>query len=193
MGKIIDKIKRLFKRPAPENPGGQKVFYKNCGHFGPDGGQVTILGRTFDTQLRDEDVKIVKGVKTSFNPGCPDCFVKYMTAYAIRCCLCGRAIFPEDPMALHGAGNKLIDESKATWVGKNAIGCLNKDCCPFGELFAGHWTENGFRPAFGNGLTFLGAAVASGKSIAIGNTGDPSSTEFLDYSDLCRKRYPPEK
>jgi len=41
------------------------------------------------------------------------------------------------------------------------------DCCPSGGFFAGHWTGQGFKPAFGDGATAVEQAIRTGQDVYV--------------------------
>ncbi len=87
-------------------------------------------------------------------------FLEEMKQSAIRCCLCGYGILPGDEVALYHKKSKGIKKDIATFIEDGAVGCLLWDCCLSGAFFAGHWTSQGFRPAFSEGRTAGEEAVS---------------------------------
>ncbi len=124
----------------------------NCGHSGAEQFVVSIYG--LHTKEVDQKER------------CPDCFLEWMKGMCIRCALCGLPIFPGEGVALYGGGGGLRLDI-ATRVGDSVIGCLRWDCCPSGGFFAGHWTEDGFKPAF-DGETGAEKAFST-ESMVVGN------------------------
>ncbi len=96
-------------------------------------------------------------------PFCGDCGLAKWTGHMIRCALCGFGIMPGDPVALYAGGAKFRKEI-ATKVDGQWVGCLRWNCCPSGGFFAGHWTTNGYRPAFEHG-SIVAEVMATGKPI----------------------------
>lgn len=100
---------------------------------------------------------------------CGPCEAEHLKKVCIRCALCGRVIRPGQGVAVY-ADDPAYKEAWKTRVGsdKNGVlGCLSTDCCPSGGFFAGHWTEEGFKPAYAHGSA-MAEALATGKPV-IGN------------------------
>lgn len=70
----------------------------------------------------------------------------------IRCGLCNRPIGLGEPVSLLHPG--LGIQTEVTRFNGRVIGCMHEACSPVGMDFAGHWTSQGFRPAFKAGGTF---------------------------------------
>ncbi len=124
-----------------------------CGHAGAERFAVSIYGeRTKEVEQEER---------------CPECFVAWMRGFCIRCALCGLPIFPGEGVALYAPRGEGLRLDIATRVEDSVIGCLRWDCCPSGGFFAGYWTENGFKPAFG-GETGAEKAFSTNSTV-IGN------------------------
>lgn len=117
-----------------------------CGHVGPSSYRLLGFGKdlpplpaTLQMNLRDT---------------CPKCQARTLSRLVAKCSLCGRAIMPEEPIALYRLsetedgrkldGTRFLDAS---------VGCLDWECSLGGVHFAGHWTGHGIDEAFGNGQT----------------------------------------
>lgn len=127
----------------------QKKF--DCGHTGPFTFSLSIYGTEFGPFVGSEE--------------CADCVLEEAKEIAIRCALCGDAIVPGDPVALYYQGSPGLRLDIATKVDESAVGCLQMDCCPSGGFFAGHWTEQGFVPAFESGRNMVEESFATGEVI----------------------------
>lgn len=122
-----------------------------CGHTGPKTFRLNMWG--------------LESKEFAQKERCPSCFLERFKQYSIRCVLCGLPIFPGEAVALyHESGGKLRREI-GTKVKDSYLGCLRWDCCPSGGFFAGHWTEEGFRPGFPDGLTSAELAFKTGKIV----------------------------
>lgn len=108
-----------------------------CGHKGPPIFGLIIYGEVIKTTEKQEDY-------------CPDCALRVLKNKTIFCCLCGLPIQPVGhPVALYDSESADVVKSKATFLDeRTVIGCMRWNCCPTGGFFAGHWTEDGFKPAF---------------------------------------------
>lgn len=102
----------------------------DCGHVGPRHFVLRIWGR----QVYPADKK--RGEK------CPDCCVQLLKTEAIRCCLCGFAILPGEPIAVYNVDSVQPKDFDFTIIDGCSLGCMMWDCCPSGGFFAGHWTGN---------------------------------------------------
>lgn len=123
------------------------IVFNECGHMGSKEFEFDIWGNAHKFGLKKEQIKKRDG--TSIAEGiCPKCYFEKLKQVAIRCCLCGYGILPDDGIALYHKDSNGINSEVATFVGESAIGCLLWDCCPSGGFFAGYWTFNGFKPAF---------------------------------------------
>lgn len=89
-------------------------------------------------------------LKISGHERCPDCHLAHLKAISIRCCFCGHIILPGESVPVYSPDSPGVIAEYATSVdeGRGVIGCLRWGCCPSAGFFAGHWTEQGFRPAF---------------------------------------------
>jgi len=100
---------------------------------------------------------------------CGPCEAQRLKKIVARCALCGSAILPGDGVAVY-ADDPEYKEAWKTRVGsdkKGVLGCLFTDCCPTGGFFGGHWTEDGYKPAYKHGSA-MAEAMATGKAV-IGN------------------------
>lgn len=136
----------------------KKTTKFKCGHSGPQKAQFILYGESF---LFGGKEKVTDSSK------CPDCLLKELKETSIQCCLCGAPIPPGRPVALYHKSSEGIKEW-ATYVNNSAMGCLRWNCAPSGGFFAGHWTKDGFKPAFEKGSTVADQAFQQ-KSIKIAN------------------------
>ncbi len=111
---------------------------------------------------------------------CPDCEIERVRRTSIRCALCGHVILPGEPVALYVDDRKLFKkEAWKTLADGHVVGCMRWDCCPSGGFFSGHWTPQGFRPAFAHGSA-VAEVFATGKAIIVGDSSDPSTIKTID-------------
>lgn len=136
--------------------GGQLVLFTKCGHTTP--GRTKIV---FWNLVSEQDFCKAKKVDNI----CPDCMLKLLQKHAIRCALCGCAIFLGEGVALYHKSSGGVNKEAATFVGDNVVGCTHMNCCPSGGFFAGYWTEGGFESAFESGLTIAEQALATGETV----------------------------
>jgi hypothetical protein len=110
-------------------------FYKaQCGHWTRLRGAVRAFGEKVVTTMPRED-------------GHPKYCLKCLAKMAIRCGLCGRAIFVGDPVAVyygHARRVNILPESSDSNLEKKrdekkVIGCLRTDCAHSGSDRAGFW------------------------------------------------------
>lgn len=191
MGRWLEKFKNLFRRhkQKPQSEEGSfwnktevnieplsdpKIFFARCGHMGPSKAKITIWSRIFPLELKKDKLITTQGEKTA-NAHCPNCLFCDLKEHAIRCCFCGGAIIPGEGVALYNKNSADVNKEAATYVEDNVIGCLGWNCCPCGAFFAGHWTKDGFRPAFEHGLNVAEEAMATGQGVIVSNTDDPST------------------
>ncbi|MFH1088361.1 MAG: hypothetical protein V1719_00795 [Patescibacteria group bacterium] len=123
------------------NPTG--TMKSDCGHQSPRMFELHFLGTGYQ----------VKGDRK-----CPDCAIEYLVSHGIRCASCGLPILPGAPIARYNIVGShkpwtcyISEEMDGRVSRKTVIGCLRWDCCDTGAYFSGHWTEEGFAPAFGHG------------------------------------------
>ncbi len=140
---------------------GKEIKYK-CGHKGPEKFKVDFYGVRVQPNFTGKERLRV----------CPACRVEEVKKFSIRCASCRHIILPGDGVALY-VNDKSFDQAIAhkvkTGETKSVLGCLRMDCCPSGGFFAGHWTEEGFKPAHDSGLSAAAEAFATGK-VVISNT-----------------------
>lgn len=106
-----------------------------CGHSGPERYRLNVYGSL---------TKNIHGERY-----CPDCMIQYVRKRTVRCALCGLPIYPDDAVALyHESSEGLPYRDRGHRIESCYLGCLRWDCCPSYGFFAGHWTENGYQPAF---------------------------------------------
>jgi len=129
-----------------------------CGHRGPKLFDLDLFGEVLQSNGKSPDK-------------CGDCFAAGVRRSVCRCSLCGRAIWPGEGVALYGPSNQFKTEWN-TEVASGSIGCLRMDCCPSGGFFAGHWTGQGFKPAFGDGATAVEQAIRTGQDVYVADAGD---------------------
>lgn len=124
-----------------------------CGHDGPQWYQLNMFGLVSD--------------KIDDGKHCPDCLINQLRQHVIRCSLCGLPIFPGNGVALyHESSEGLKHKDVSVRVGESYIGCLRWDCCPSGGFFAGHWSEDGFKPAFqGPDDTVIAEVMRTGQPV----------------------------
>lgn len=135
----------------------RSFFFRNyaCGHKG---------SRKFSISLFGGKLKTI-----SQKRHCSNCFLNLLKKVAIRCAVCGFGIMPGDGVAVYSAENEFLAGVMYTKTeNKGVIGCMRMNCCPTGGFFAGHWTENGFKPAFENGMSAVEKCMATEK-VVIGN------------------------
>lgn len=131
-----------------------------CGHAAPRKFKIDFYG-----EVREPQAALLKK-----RLRCGPCEAERLKKVSIRCALCGRAILPGDGVAAY-MDDPEYKEAWKTRIGSGkdgVLGCLYTDCCPSGGFFAGHWTEEGYKPAHAHG-TALAEAMATGK-IVISNT-----------------------
>lgn len=129
-----------------------------CDHLGAKKIEIILYGESiFRGETKDARPQL-----------CPNCILEEIKQFSIRCAFCGGAILPGEGVALYNKESEGINKKWGTYVGENIIGCLAMDCCPSGGFFAGHWTMQGFKPAFKNGLSLAEEAARTG-SIKIAN------------------------
>lgn len=121
------------------------IFYRKCQHSAPRGADINVYGN--EMFLGD-----VSFLKNEIDTQCPECWLAFFQKHAIRCSLCGYGIIPGDPVALYGKGSPGVRLDMATFVGKDAIGCLLSGRCLSNGLFAGRWTKEGFKPLYGDSV-----------------------------------------
>lgn len=149
----------FFKEDATaEITNHRPVFYKKCGHTGPRGADFNIYGN--DSRFLGD----ISFLKREIDTQCPECWLYFFKKHSIRCAFCGYGIIPGDPVALYDKDSPGIRQEAATFMGESVIGCLLWSCCPTGGLFAGRWTEEGFKPLFGRGAACQ-EALDSGRPI----------------------------
>ena len=103
-----------------------------CGHRGPRRFTLFVYGIT--------------AYPTDANHQCPNCCIKEIKRMVIRCASCELPIFPGDGVALYHPTTEGLNLAVANFVGPEAVVCcLRFDCCTHPELFAGHWSEKGFK------------------------------------------------
>ena len=195
MGRWLEKIKNFFRRHKQEPPSEEgsfwdktevsieplskpEIFFTRCDHPGPDKAKIIIWGRILPLELKKDRILTTQGEKTA-DARCPDCLFRDLKEHAIRCCFCGYTIITGEGVALYHKSSRGINKEAATYVGENVIGCLNWDCCPCGAFFAGHWTANGFQPAFEHGLTVAEEAMAVGQMVIVDDVNDPSTISHI--------------
>lgn len=122
------------------------IYFPQCGHFGPQKFEVTLWGN--EQHGYELPAKFISGVikKTAAKDFlCPRCHFERMKDGAIRCCLCGGSILPDDGIALYAATSAGVHET-ATIIDGSAVGCLRMDCCPSGGFYAGTWSGESIIP-----------------------------------------------
>ncbi len=139
------------------NPSG--VLQAKCGHSGPETFELHFLGTGFEIKRDDK---------------CPDCAKEYLVSHAIRCASCGLPILPGDPISRYNINGRhkpwtcyIAEEADGKETRKTVIGCLRWYCCDTGAHFAGHWTDEGFRPYFGHGGNALDECYRTKKPVII--------------------------
>lgn len=100
----------------------------NCGHTGP---------RNFVLRIWGREVKVNPNVS---DERCPDCSLEELRSQTFRCCLCGLAVIPGEPVAVYDTGSVQPKDFEFMVVEGYALGCMNWNCCPSGGFFAGNWT-----------------------------------------------------
>jgi len=131
-----------------------------CGHRYPRRYKIDFYG----------DVRAASAELLKKRERCGDCMAEHLKKVVARCALCGCAILPGEGVAAY-ADDPEYKEAWKTRIGRDkdgVIGCLGWDCCPTAGFFSGHWTEEGFRPAYKHGSA-MAEAMATGKPV-IGNT-----------------------
>lgn len=149
----------------------KKVRYK-CGHDG----WKDYVGHFFGDEM-DPSKEMSKSREE-----CPDCQIASIKPLTRRCALCGLPIMPGSPVALYGGPNAAFNKAWTTEVDGQAMGCMRWDCCPSGGFFAGHWTGEKFRSAFGAnaGMVAAAAAMETGNMVIVSDVNDPSSVSVVD-------------
>lgn len=145
---------------------GKQVFFKKCGHTHSEKFTLTFWDLEIDGLNPELMKKKLFSGKKVFDGSCPQCMLAMLKKHAIRCCLCGGAITPGDGVASYHKDNPINHEA-ATFVGDYALGCLRMGCCPSGAFFSGHWTEEGFKPLFPEGLTAGQMVMATGGTVFV--------------------------
>lgn len=134
---------------------GRKVRFA-CGHRASKKFKIDFFG-----EVRAASDELLKKRER-----CGPCEAQRLAKIVARCALCGRAILPGEGVAAY-ADDPEYKETWKTRIGSDTqgvLGCLSMDCCPSGGFFAGHWTEEGFRPAHAHG-TAMAEAMATGKIV----------------------------
>ncbi len=137
---------------------GWKVKFA-CGHKAPRRFKIDFYG-----EVREPAKEVLKRRER-----CGPCAAAWLKDISIRCALCGCAILPGEGVAAY-ADDPSYKEAWKTRIGSDkdgVLGCMGWDCCPSGGFFAGHWTLDGFRPAYAHGSA-MSEAIATGKPV-IGN------------------------
>ena len=143
------------------------VLFEACGHNGVTSFSMDIWGNKVNCCLKEDQIENRDGNRVVAILLCPNCKFEQVKKTAIRCGLCGLGIMEGESVALYGSSSRGIKKELATYIEGNVFGCLRINCCPSGAFFAGYWTEDGFKPAFG-GLTVVEEVFRTGKPI-IGN------------------------
>ncbi len=103
---------------------------------------------------------------------CGDCMLAEIRPLLIRCCHCGRAIMPGEPVAAYGDNGMFRKEWCTGLPDSDAVlGCMRWNCCPSGGFFAGHWSVRGFVPAFPGKANLMAEVLAVGKPVVV-SVGD---------------------
>lgn len=166
-GMVVAASTREEPPPKPEPtdtlaavaPSGWKVRHA-CGHRYPKKFKMDFYG----------DVRTVSSELLKKRERCGDCMAAWLKEISIRCVLCGGVILPGDGVATY-MDDASFKEAWKTRIGKDGLGvlgCLSMDCCPSGGFFSGHWTLEGYRPAYAHGSA-MAEAMATGKPV-IGNS-----------------------
>lgn len=108
---------------------------------------------------------------------CGQCAAEWFRSISRRCALCGLVIMPGDAVALYCPSRKFKRE-RVTEVKSGVLGCMRWDCCPSGGFFAGHWTGQGFRPAFPDGQTVVERVFATGETV-VGDLSEPAEGDVV--------------
>jgi hypothetical protein len=124
----------------------------SCGHKAPSAFSLNLWG---EESFEFKDTHL-----------CPDCWLNRFKEHTTRCVLCGLPIFPGEGVALYSEKSPDLMLKQGTKVGESYIGCLRWDCCPSGGFFAGHWTEEGFKPLYPEGLTAAELTFKTGSVIS---------------------------
>jgi hypothetical protein len=145
---------------------GSKLFFKKCGHIGPEKFKFNFYGQIESANVYKQYIYKEGGRRVVDGP-CPKCEFERVKKTTIRCALCGAPIFKDAGVALYSKNSKRVRKDIATFVGDNVIGCLAVDCCPSGGFFAGYWKGDSFKPAFKNGSTMAAEVMIIGESIIV--------------------------
>ncbi len=139
-------------------PIGEETTRYACGHDGPTRFKMDFWGEPIGQGDASEKMP----------PKCQECLIAEIRLDLIRCCLCGYSIGPGDKVALYNYGTFRTDATKVG-EGERAqfVGCLRSDCCPSGGFFGGHWTRDGFKPAFEGGGCMAAEVMRTGKTIVV--------------------------
>lgn len=137
------------------------LLFTKCHHYGTQAADVNLYGQQLHRKIPRAEVKKINATLITVDDLCLWCDFEELKKVSIRCCFCGYAIKPGDPVALYGKNSKGLNESTTTLVDDSAVGCLLWDCCPSGGFFAGYWTKNGFKSAFDCGHTSAEEVFAS--------------------------------
>ncbi|PJE51318.1 MAG: hypothetical protein COV29_01015 [Candidatus Yanofskybacteria bacterium CG10_big_fil_rev_8_21_14_0_10_36_16] len=143
----------------------KSVTFSECGHQCSLGFEVSIWGNIHGFKFKDERIKKMNGIETAESI-CPKCYFEKLKQAAIRCCLCGYGILPGDGVALYHKSSKGVNKGVSTFVDDSAVGCLLWDCCPSGGFYAGYWTFEGFKSAFGDNSTGAEKAFTTGQIVS---------------------------
>ena len=170
--RLWNRLIDFFSQPSEETPvrsdltgklrvipkGKECVLYQ-CGHEGP---------RDYEIQIFDS---ILEPQKSLLNERllCPNCVMTAAQEEIILCALCGRPIFPGDPVAIYVDDAGFRDEWKTKISSTEVVGCLATDCCPSGGFFAGHWNGDDIVTPFKEGNTAAAEAFATGDVIFVNN------------------------
>lgn len=129
----------------------EKTTVFPCGHSGPEEIEVVLYG---EVVCKGKTSEITRDASL-----CPNCILDSLKEDSIQCCLCGGAVLPGEGVSLCRVEN--LKKGWATYVGDRVIGCLA--CCTGGG-FMGHWTEEGFKPAYKNGYSLVDGSPQSPKA-----------------------------
>lgn len=135
-----------------------KTIKYGCGHGGPEKFNIDFFGDCMKPNFKGKE-KLRE---------CPTCRLMDLKKLTIRCAACRLSILPGEGVAIY-LNDEHFDQTIAHKIQEGdvvrVLGCLRMDCCPTGGYFAGHWTEQGFKPAFDEGRSAASEAFTTGKVV----------------------------
>lgn len=160
-GKKTEVVPGMFLIPV-----GDEIVRWKCGHE---------CWAQFKLEIYGEILTPKKGALDD-RKTCGICAVREMKPYILRCGVCGKPIFPGEPIGLYGKSGSVQNQKSDNQV----VGCMRWECGT-GAAFAGHWTGRVIKYVFMDGKTAIGVAFQSGKAVMVNDMGDASAKpEMID-------------